>query len=94
MSFVFSQEYNAIRVRSERAFISLFSVYEEEGREKSAFGFEFEFFFENEDLNIPRQLFLFLTKKKEDDDFQTLAKKSAEKNFRKEDEETEKRRFS
>ena len=69
MSFVFSQEYNAIRVRSERAFISLFSVYEEEGREKSAFGFEFEFFFENEDLNIPRQLFLFLTKKKEDDDF-------------------------
>ena len=64
MSFVFSQEYNAIRVRSERAFISLFSVYEEEGREKSAFGFEFEFFFENEDLNIPRQLFLFLTKKK------------------------------
>jgi hypothetical protein len=69
LSFVFSQEYNAIRVRSERAFISLFSVYEEEGREKSAFGFEFEFFFENEDLNIPRQLFLFLTKKKEDDDF-------------------------
>jgi hypothetical protein len=45
LSFVFSQEYNAIRVRSERAFISLFSVYEEEGREKSAFGFEFEFFF-------------------------------------------------
>ena len=94
MSFVFSQEYNAIRVRSERAFISLFSVYEEEGREKSAFGFEFEFFFENEDLNIPRQLFLFLTKKKRMMIIKTLAKKSAEKNFRKEDEETEKRRFS
>jgi hypothetical protein len=94
LSFVFSQEYNAIRVRSERAFISLFSVYEEEGREKSAFGFEFEFFFENEDLNIPRQLFLFLKKKKRMMIIKTLAKKSAEKNFRKEDEETEKRRFS
>ena len=84
MSRVFSQEYNAMCVRSElkRVYISLLCCYEEEKKVLSnRFEFIFEFFEKRTRFEIPRQLVFLDGRKKEDDDFsgQTRAKKSAEK---------------